>query len=167
MNRNTDKTTGTATRISRKTAVTASGLTAAALLGVFVTSQVADASGAAEKSARPAAAPYVVNHYGEENADTGRAERRPANLVLSEFTGINGVTWKQWGAGKAVGTGDVHGTWCADTCLDKPLKGTITLSDPKTVHGKRVYTTFTLKLSSKPGTYDSEDLQGKRPLATG
>ncbi|WP_431043409.1 hypothetical protein ACQUSR_16940 [Streptomyces sp. P1-3] len=116
--------------------------------------------------ARTSAAPYVVNHYGEENADKGVAVRSPKNLVLSEFTSIHGVHWKQWGAKKAVGTGKVTGTWCLDKCLDKPLKATVTLSDPKTVKGKKVFSSFRLKLSGKPGAYDSEDLKGKRPLAT-
>ncbi|GAA4065039.1 hypothetical protein [Streptomyces shaanxiensis] len=158
------------TRISRKKATLAAGLTAAVLLGAFATSQAADASGAssddAGKAGRAVATPHVLNFYGEEYADTGHAERRPASLVLSEFTHIDNVKWKHWGAKKAFGTGDVSGMWCLPGCLDKPLKGTVTLSDPKTVNGKTYYSAFTLKLSGKPGTYDSEDLQGKHALAT-
>ncbi|MEV0375185.1 hypothetical protein AB0I10_36360 [Streptomyces sp. NPDC050636] len=155
----------------RKTVITAA-LAGAAALGLLATAQAAGAAPAPEHTAPTASAartdtsPYVINHYGEENADKGRAERSPKNLVLSEFTSINGVSWQQWGAKKAVGTGKVTGTWCLDTCLDKPLKATVTLSDPKTVNGRKVFSTFTLKLSGKPGAYDSEDLQGKRPLAT-
>ncbi|MGW0868646.1 hypothetical protein [Streptomyces sp. NPDC002611] len=159
----------TTTKISRKKVVLAASLTAATLLGAFATAQAADAGGASSASGkvgRVVAAPYVLNHYGEKYADTGHAERRPANLVLSEFTSISKVKWQQWGAKKAVGTGEVTGNWCLETCLDKPLKGTITLSGPKTVNGKKIYAAFTLKLSGQPGTYDFEDLQGKRPLAT-
>ncbi|MGW0731645.1 hypothetical protein [Streptomyces sp. NPDC002851] len=159
--------TPSTSRISRKKAVLATGLAGAAVLGLFATAQAANGATAPEKTTRAAATtPYVINHYGEENADTGHAERRPTGLVLSEFTTINHVSWKQWGVKKAVGTGKVTGTWCLDTCLDKPLKATIKLSDPKTVKGKKVYSAFTLKLAGKPGTYDSEDLQGQRPLAT-
>ncbi|GHI04163.1 hypothetical protein AQI88_35320 [Streptomyces cellostaticus] len=158
----------TAARTFRKNAAIAAGLAGAAVLGLFATAQAADAGEAshAAKAAHSATAPYVINHYGEKYADTGHAERRSKVLVLSEFTSIHQVSWKQWGAKKAVGTGKVTGNWCLDTCLDKPLKATISLSDPKTVGGKKVYSAFTLKLSGHPGTYDAEDLQGKRPLAT-
>ncbi|MFE0189360.1 hypothetical protein [Streptomyces sp. NPDC058989] len=156
----------------RKKAAMGAALAGVAVLGMFATAHGAqaatgDRSGAHTVGiARTAGTPYVINHYGEENADRGRAERSPAHLVLSEFTSIGKVNWQQWGAKKAVGTGKVTGTWCLDTCLDKPLKATVTLSDPKTVAGRKVFTAFTLKLSGNPGAYDSEDLHGKRPLAT-
>ncbi|WEB45307.1 hypothetical protein MOV08_42445 [Streptomyces yunnanensis] len=152
----------------RRRAVLAAGLAGAAALGLSATAQAANGAvpAAPTKAVRTAVTPYVINHFGEENADTGRAERRPRDLVLSEFTSIHQVDWKQWGAKEAVGTGQVTGTWCLDTCLTKPLKATISLSDPKVVNGKRVYSAFTLKLAGQQGTYDSEDLQGKRPLAT-
>lgn len=155
-----------------KTAMGAA-LAGVAVLGIFATAHAAQASTVdrggvhATGTARTAGTPYVINHYGEENADRGRAERSPRNLVLSEFTSINEVTWKQWGAKKAVGTGQVTGTWCLDTCLDKPLKATVTLTDPKTVNGRKVFTAFTLKPADGAGAYDAEDLRGKRPLATG
>ncbi|TJZ42812.1 hypothetical protein FCH28_33510 [Streptomyces piniterrae] len=154
----------------RKRTALAAGLAGVAALGLFATAQVAGAApghtAPAAGTARTNTTPYVINHYGEENADKGRAERSPQHLVLSEFTAIHDVTWQKWGAKQAVGTGKVTGHWCLDTCLDKPLKATITLSDPKTVNGRKVFSAFTLKLDGKPGTYDSEDLQGKRPLAT-
>ncbi|MFG2831713.1 hypothetical protein ACGFWI_30285 [Streptomyces sp. NPDC048434] len=154
-----------------KTAI-AAGLACVAVLGTFATANGANAATASAQAAhttsavRAAHTPYVMNHYGEENADKGRAERSPKNLVLSEFTSAQGLNWKQWDAKKAVATGQVTGAWCLDTCLDKPLKATLTLSDPKTVHGKKVFSSFTLKLAGGSGAYDSEDLQGKRPLAT-
>ncbi|MFD5399277.1 hypothetical protein ACFWJW_34350 [Streptomyces sp. NPDC127097] len=86
--------------------------------------------------------------------------------MLSEFTSAQALHWKQWDAKKAVATGKVTGAWCLDTCLDKPLKATITLSDPKSVHGKKVYSAFTIKLAGGNGAYDSEDLKGKHALAT-
>ncbi|MFE0376969.1 hypothetical protein ACFW1M_15595 [Streptomyces inhibens] len=156
----------------RKQTAIGAALAGVAVLGMFATAHTANAAPAPAHTvatahlARTANTPYVINHFGEENADKGRAERSPKNLVLSEFTSINGLNWQQWGAKKAVGTGKVTGTWCLDTCLDKPLKATVTLSDPKTVNGKKVFSTFTLKLAGNPGTYDSEDLRGKRPLAT-
>ncbi|MEU9121271.1 hypothetical protein AB0C96_15695 [Streptomyces sp. NPDC048506] len=165
----------TTTRTRRTRTAMGAALAGVAVLGMFATAQAADATTASQRTVhavhsastlRTASTPYVINHYGEENADNGRAERSPANLVLSEFTSVNHVNWEQWGAKHAVGTGRVTGTWCLDTCLDKPLKATVTLSDPKTVHGRKVFTTFTLKLTDQPGAYDAEDLHGKRPLAT-
>ncbi|WP_438487913.1 hypothetical protein [Streptomyces sp. S186] len=153
----------------RMTTVMATALAGVAAVGMLATAQAAHAStgpGHTAGVARTGATPYVINHYGEENADKGRAERSPKHLVLSEFTSIHGLQWKEWGAKKAVATGKVTGTWCLDTCLDKPLKATVTLSDPKTVNGRKVFSAFTLKLAKDSGAYDSEDLKGKRPLAT-
>lgn len=156
-----------------KTAIGA-GLACVAALGAFATATGANAATAPAHAAHAHSAgvaqtnntPYVVNHYGEENADQGKAERSPERLVLSEFTSARDLNWKQWNTKKAVATGKVTGMWCLDTCLDKPLKATLTLSDPKTVNGKKVFSSFTLKLADGSGAYDSEDLQGKRPLAT-
>ncbi|MFE1173385.1 hypothetical protein [Streptomyces sp. NPDC058773] len=160
------RTTSTTRR--RRTAIGAA-LACAAVLGSAVVAtgaQAASAPAQTASAARTGSGPYVINHYGEENADKGRAERSPANLVLSEFTSAQQLHWKQWDAKKAVATGKVTGSWCLDTCLDKPLKATLTLSDPKTVHGKKVYSSFTLKLADGNGSYDVEDLKGKRPLST-
>ncbi|MFM9371147.1 hypothetical protein [Streptomyces sp. Da 82-17] len=120
---------------------------------------------AAERSA--AAKPYVLNHHGEANAEAGSAQRRPERLVLSEFTTAHGLRWERWGAEQAVGVGRVTGSWCAETCLDRPLKATLRLLDPRTVDGRRVYSAFTLTVTDKAGgTYQAEDLRGKRALAT-
>ncbi|MFJ5803803.1 hypothetical protein [Streptomyces decoyicus] len=156
-----------------KTAIGA-GLVCVAALGTFATATGANAATAPAHTAHAHTAgvaqtdntPYVINHVGEENADQGKAERSPESLVLSEFTSVGDLNWKQWDAKKAVATGNVTGNWCLETCLDKPLKGTLTLSDPKTVNGKKVFSSFTLKLAGGSGAYDSEDLQGKHPLAT-
>ncbi|GES31018.1 hypothetical protein AB0G60_09410 [Streptomyces angustmyceticus] len=166
MNRTTNPTR------RHRTAI-ATALACAAALGTLATAHAANAAAPSAhtahqaRAAHTAATPYVINHYGEENADKGRAERRPAHLVLSEFTSAGDLHWKQWGAKKAVATGEVTGNWCLDTCLDKPLKATLTLSAPKAVHGRKVFSSFTLKLAGGSGKYDAEDLQGKRPLATG
>ncbi|MFG2529156.1 hypothetical protein [Streptomyces sp. NPDC048516] len=154
-----------------KTAIGAA-LSCVAVLGTFATANTATAAtGSAHtahlaSAARAANTPYVMNHYGEENADKGKAERSPENLVLSEYTAAGDLNWKQWGDKTAVATGNVSGIWCGQSCLDKPLKGTLTLSDPKTVNGKTVFSSFTLKLAGGSGAYDHEDLHGKRHLAT-
>lgn len=165
----------TTSRTRRTKTAMGAALAGVAVLGMFATAQAADATTATQRTvatahststARANNTPYVINHFGEENADKGRAERSPKNLVLSEFTSIKRLGWKQWDAKQAVGTGEVTGTWCLDTCLDKPLKATVTLGDPKTVNGKKVFSSFTLKLAGGQGAYDAEDLHGKRPLAT-
>ncbi|MEU8780937.1 hypothetical protein [Streptomyces sp. NPDC048637] len=143
-------------------------LACVAVLGTVATATGAQAATASEHTAsvaRTSSTPYVMNHYGEENADHGKAERSPEKLVLSEFTSASDLNWK-WGTQKAVATGKITGNWCLETCQDKPLKGTLTLSDPKTVNGKKVFSSFTLKLAGGNGAYESEDLQGKHPLAT-
>ncbi|MFF8788566.1 hypothetical protein [Streptomyces sp. NPDC015125] len=165
MNRTTNMTR------RHKTAIGAA-LSCVAVLGTFATANAANAATASAPTAHTASAtraadtPYVMNHSGEENADHGRADRSPKDLVLSEFTSVGDLNWKQWDTKKAVATGEVTGNWCLETCLEKPLKGTLTLSDPKTVNGKKVFSSFTLKLAGGSGAYDSEDLQGKHPLAT-
>ncbi|UGY91472.1 hypothetical protein [Streptomyces gobiensis] len=122
-----------------------------------------------------AALPYVLNHHGEQNRVKGALQRSPKDLVLSEFTTVNDVDWQRWDADRAVGTGKVTGTWCLDTCLDKPLKATVTLSDPQAASEKadetddrtddrKVFASFEVKLTEDSGMYDSEDLRGKRAL---
>ncbi|WP_395370072.1 hypothetical protein OHU45_16295 [Streptomyces tubercidicus] len=161
------RTTSIARR--HKTAVSAA-LACVAVLGTVATATGAQAATASEQGSgvvRTNNTPYVMNHIGEEHADKGKAERSPERLVLSEFTSASNLDWKKWGTKKAVATGEITGMWCLDTCQDKPLKGTLTLSDPKTVNGKKVFSSFTLKLAGGKGSYDDvEDLQGKRHLAT-
>ncbi|MFE3323466.1 hypothetical protein [Streptomyces sp. NPDC059176] len=164
----------TVTSPRRTTRPLTAALAGALFLGLLTTAcgqqgRTAGSSGVVSRTesvASTGATPYVVNHYGEENTDAGRAERSPKTLVLSEFTTISDVTWQEWGAERAVGTGGVTGTWCLDACVDQPLKATVTLSDPTSVDGKEVFSAFRLSLTVKAGAYDSEDLRGKRPLVT-
>ena len=124
-----------------------------------------EASDEASPSASASTRPFVLSQDEEPQAKD--ADRRPDKLVLSEFTTIDRITWKQWRDAEATGSGQVTGTWCLETCQDKPLKGTVTLTDPKTVNGKRYFSAYTLTLAD--GTkkaYDTEDLNGKRALAT-
>lgn len=130
----------------------------------------ADPSGSASAEAGPSESattrPFVISQ-GEEKPEAENADRRPSKLVLSEFTTVDRITWKQWTGDEATGSGEVTGTWCLETCQDKPLKGTVTLTDPKTVNGKRYFSAYTLKLADgTKKTYDTEDLSGKRQLAT-
>ncbi|MCG5220164.1 hypothetical protein [Streptosporangium sp. KLBMP 9127] len=107
-------------------AVAALGLTVAALgLTASCAAGTADTVATAGITAAPI---RVWNLYG---AEQGRADERPADLVLSEFTTANRITWRSWGPKTAVGTGAISGTWCLPGCLDKPYPATITLSDTR------------------------------------
>ncbi|MFG2139063.1 hypothetical protein [Streptomyces sp. NPDC048650] len=146
-----------------KAAVAAAALAAAAVLGTCTT---AHAAGPAPTAGQTGHTPYVINHYGEQNADRGRPERSPKHLVLSEHSAIGGIRWTRWGTRKAVGTGNLTGTWCLTTCTTRPLNATVTLSHPRTVRGKKIFSAFTLEPAAKRSAYDTEDLRGTRPLAT-
>ncbi|MFH8369348.1 hypothetical protein [Streptomyces sp. NPDC018031] len=166
------RTTSAPPRTPRATAATASALAGAAAVALLCSACGASGgnAGAAARtvvhSARPGAAPYVLDQHGEENADRGRARRTPGKLALSEFTTVGGMRWTRWGPTTAVGTGEATGAWCLPGCLDKPLKATVTLADPRRVNGTKVFSSFVLELTDASGAYDSDDLRGKRPLAT-
>ncbi|MFF3668360.1 hypothetical protein [Microtetraspora malaysiensis] len=88
----------------------------------------------------PTASPvYVRNLYG---AEQGRDDSSPENLVLSEFSSMNGITWTSWGPDQAVGTGALSGSWCLPGCTEKPYEATVTLSGVATVRGTRYFTQF-------------------------
>ncbi|MFF4771761.1 hypothetical protein [Microtetraspora fusca] len=91
----------------------------------------------------PTAPPvYVKNLYGAEQG--GRDDSRPANLVLSEFSSMNGITWTSWEPDRAVGTGGLSGNWCLPGCLENRYEATVTLSGVTTVKGTRYFTRFTV-----------------------
>ncbi|MFX4291527.1 hypothetical protein [Streptomyces bohaiensis] len=106
--------------------------------------------------------PYVVNFYGEENAE-GAAEREPANLVLSEHSSLQEMQWSEWNGDRAVGTGLLSGMWCLPDCADQPFEATVTLSEPTDVAGDVYFAAFDL---DAPGAqeYRADDLDGERPL---
>ncbi|MDQ8702618.1 hypothetical protein RCO28_08975 [Streptomyces sp. LHD-70] len=155
----------TMTRKPRSNAALTAGLATVAGLALLAPPQSANAApGTSDRAERSSATPYVVQRSGEETARTSTG-RRPERLVLSEFTSVHDVNWARWDARRAVGAGLVTGSWCLSTCMDKPLKATLRLADPRTVDGRKVYSTFTLTLADGSGSYDAEDLRGKRPLA--
>lgn len=108
--------------------------------------------------------PYVVNFFGEANAD-GAPDQEPGTLVLTEFTTVTDVTWEEWNGTAAIGTGSLSGTWCLPECLENPYPTSVVLSDTGDFGGDPYYTTFLLEpdvaISASP-----EDLDGVRPLAT-
>ncbi|NJQ05727.1 hypothetical protein [Streptomyces lonarensis] len=106
--------------------------------------------------------PYVVNFYGEENAD-GAAEREPANLVLSEHSSLQDVEWSEWNGDRAVGTGRLSGMWCLPDCADQPFDATVTLSEPTDVDGDLYFAAFDLEAPAAE-EYRADDLDGERPL---
>ncbi len=130
----------------------------------------ADDSDTEDATDRPAQAdgadsgdrPYVVNFYGEENAD-GNPEREPGNLVVSEHSSIQQIEWQEWNGGEAVGTGLLSGIWCLPECMDEPFEATVTLSDPTDVNGDLYFSTFELEAPDADG-YVVDDMDGERPL---
>ncbi|NJP66007.1 hypothetical protein [Streptomyces spiramenti] len=132
----------------------------------------ADTSAPAEQEPTPGSAggtaaedtdgPYVVNFYGEENAD-GAAEREPANLVLSEHSSLQDMEWTEWGADRAVGTGRLSGMWCLPDCADQPFDATVVLSGPTEVDGDVYFAAFDLD-APDAGEFRTDDLDGERPL---
>ncbi|MEV8631680.1 hypothetical protein AB0395_08490 [Streptosporangium sp. NPDC051023] len=104
---------------------------------------------------------YVINLYGAED---GRPDQRPANLVVSEFSTLKGITWRSWGPGRAVGSGKLSGTWCLPACQTNPYDATITLSKVKKVGGKRYFTRFDIGGDfPQPDSFD-DTLRGALPL---
>ncbi|MEV0422770.1 hypothetical protein AB0I09_31515, partial [Streptosporangium canum] len=116
-------------------------VTIAAAVATLVSGIVGAGSGTAvaETGATAPGPIYVFNLYG---AEEGRADRRPANLVASEFTSLSELTWKRWGPYAAVGTGKLSGTWCMPGCQEEPYTATILLGGTRTVNGKRYFTRF-------------------------
>ncbi|MFF5210425.1 hypothetical protein [Streptosporangium sp. NPDC000396] len=82
---------------------------------------------------------YVINFYG---AEEGRADQRPSNLVVSEFSSLGGLTWRRWGPRTAVGVGKLRGSWCLPGCLAEPYTATVTLGRVKKVRGEKYFTRF-------------------------
>ncbi|GAA3071948.1 hypothetical protein [Streptosporangium carneum] len=117
--------------------------------------------GVTRSEGRRAEPVYVINLYGAED---GRADQRPENLVVSEFSTLKGITWRSWGPGRAVGAGKLSGTWCLPDCLDSPYDATITLSKVKKAMGKRYFTKFAIDGDfPKPDQID-DTLTGALPL---
>ncbi|WP_433351459.1 hypothetical protein ACQP25_00090 [Microtetraspora malaysiensis] len=103
---------------------------------------------------------YVNNLYG---AEQGRDDSSPANLVLSEFSSMSGITWTSWGPDQAVGTGGLSGSWCLPGCTEKPYEATVTLSGVTTVKGTQYFTQFAVDGDfPKPGD-PADALAGSLP----
>lgn len=98
-------------------------------------------TGTAEETPRAEEQVYVINLHGAED---GRADQRPENLVVSEFSLLRKVGWRTWGLDGAVGTGGLSGTWCLPACQKTPYTATVTLGGVKKVRGKNYFTTFSI-----------------------
>ncbi|GAB3122401.1 hypothetical protein GCM10027160_41310 [Streptomyces calidiresistens] len=92
--------------------------------------------------------PLVFNYHGAED---GRADRAPDDLVLTEFSTLNDVTWRSWDSEEAVGSGLLAGTWCLPECLDDPLPAEVLLKDPEEINGDPYFTAFELKITDTTG----------------
>jgi hypothetical protein len=103
---------------------------------------------------------YVINFHG---AELGRSDQRPKDLVLSEFSTLNGLTWQSWGPTRAVGAGKLSGTWCLPTCLDAPYDAGVTLSNVLPVKGRGYFTRYRIEAKLPPGQQEGADLAGILP----
>ncbi|WP_165986703.1 hypothetical protein [Streptomyces sp. YIM 98790] len=112
--------------------------------------------------------PWVFSYYGEVN----NAEIEPVHLVLSEFSTIRDITWENWDADSATGTGSVSGMWCLPECTENPYPGEVTLSDPEPMvngDGEQMFTTFRLEVElpeDDPALAQHEDLAAEHALGT-
>ncbi|MCE7080215.1 hypothetical protein [Streptomyces sp. ST2-7A] len=96
--------------------------------------------------------PMVFNYY---RAEGGRADRAPDNLVLTEFSTLNDVTWESWDGREAIGSGLLSGTWCLPDCLDDPFPAEVVLKDPEDINGEPYFTAFELEITD-PSGYSQE-----------
>ncbi|TQS27855.1 hypothetical protein [Microbispora sp. KK1-11] len=131
-------------------------------LPVTVTVLCVAAGGCASAPAGPAAETpvYVLNL---QNSERGRAEQRPANLVLSEFSTMSGVTWRTWGPTRATGAGKLSGTWCLPECVDAPYAATVTLSSVIPVKGKGYFSRYAITADVPLRHRPEADLSGVLP----
>ncbi|MBB0244619.1 hypothetical protein FNQ90_11020 [Streptomyces alkaliphilus] len=99
--------------------------------------------------------PLVFNYFGAED---GRADRAPDNLVLTEFSTLNEVTWESWGEEQAVGNGLLSGTWCLPECLDDPFPARVVLTDPEEINGDPYFTAFEVEITD-PSGYSQQTIE--------
>ncbi|MBX6383229.1 MAG: hypothetical protein IRZ07_09695 [Microbispora sp.] len=103
---------------------------------------------------------YVLNFRDSEH---GRADQRPADLVLSEFSTMTGVTWRTWGPTRATGAGKLSGTWCLPECADAPYDATVTLSSVIPVKGKGYFSRYAVTADVPARQRAQADLSGVLP----
>ena len=85
---------------------------------------------------------YVLNLHGDEE---GFDDRRPEDYVATEFTTFTDMDWGEWDEERAVGEGEVLGTWCMDqNCQDDPYDIEIELGDPVEAEGSWYFSTYTV-----------------------
>ena len=116
--------------------------------------------GSAPTDTTPETPVYVLNFRASER---GRADQRPANLVLSEFSTMSEVTWRTWGPTRATGAGKLSGTWCLPECADAPYDATVTLSSVTPVKGKGYFGRYTVTADVPVRHRPEADLSGALP----
>ncbi|GAA0438229.1 hypothetical protein Acor_62350 [Acrocarpospora corrugata] len=109
-------------------------------------------------SSEPQTGPvYVLNLFGDEQ---GRPDQSPKNLVVSEFSSLSEVTWRNWGPATAVGAGKLSGSWCLPECLDKPYDATVTLSSIKVAQGQSYFSRYDIEVDLPVAQQEGADLSG-------
>ncbi|WP_051458373.1 hypothetical protein [Microbispora sp. ATCC PTA-5024] len=134
--------------------------TAACAITVAALGLTAAGCGAPETAAAGEPPIYVLNFH---NAERGRADRRPADLVLSEFSTLTKVTWRTWGPSGATGAGKLSGTWCLPRCATAPYDATVTLSAVVPVRGNGYFTRYRVRARLPADERAQADLDGVLP----
>jgi hypothetical protein len=136
--------------------VLAAATAAAATTAAATTAAAFPATGG---TAAPAGtAVYVWNLHGDEQ---GRPDVRPGDLVLSEDSTLNGISWRSWGGARAAGRGRLSGTWCLPGCLKKPYKAAVTLSRVRQVGDHWYYTSYAVNVPG--GDREATPIRGNLP----
>ncbi|WP_432929233.1 hypothetical protein ACQPZZ_04540 [Microbispora sp. CA-135349] len=133
---------------------------AAAVLGSAALGAAVGGCGSALTRSAAETPVYVLNF---QNAERGRADQRPANLVLSEFSALRAVTWRTWGPTRATGAGKLSGTWCLPECADAPYDATVTLSSVVPVKGKGYFSRYAITADVPVRHRPEADLSGVLP----
>ena len=133
---------------------------AVAVLGAAAFGAAVAGCGSAPTGSAAETPVYVLNFQGSER---GRADQRPANLVLSEFSTMSGVTWRTWGPTRATGAGKLSGTWCLPGCADAPYDATVTLSSVIPVRGKGYFSRYAIRADVPLKHRPEADLAGVLP----
>ncbi|WP_432140237.1 hypothetical protein [Streptomyces sp. bgisy084] len=91
----------------------------------------------------------------------GHPLTRPTGFGLTEFSSVSRLSWRSWGAPKAVATGRLRGMWCLPHCPRNGYPATIELSRLQRRENVSYYTFATVRSAHLPPR-DTDDLSAVR-----
>ncbi|MEU8780936.1 hypothetical protein [Streptomyces sp. NPDC048637] len=80
----------------------------------------------------------------------GHPLTRPTGFALTEFSSVDRLSWRSWGAAKAVATGRLRGMWCIPHCPAQGYPATVELSRLQNRENVSYYTRATVRSSHLP-----------------